>query len=162
MLKETFAVVLVALVVGGCRSSGSDKKVSQETQGAPIDYSSGFFPQERGQDGSTWHWMGSEGVIRLKNTHRDMQLSIKGLVPQEVTQPTIGVEFNGEALDPIVGDRGEVQRKYDIPAAKQGTDEWSRLRITTNQTFVPHEKDPEAPDPRRLGFAVYDLSWEPK
>ncbi len=162
MLKKTFAVILVTLAVGGCRSSESDKKVSQEAQTPAIEYSLGFFPQERAQDGSTWRWMGSEGVIRLKNTHSDMQLSIKGRVPEEVTQATIGVEFNGEALEPIVGAQGEVQRKYDIPAAKQGTDEWSRLRITTDQTFVPHEEDPKVADPRRLGFAVYDLSWEPK
>jgi len=128
---------------------------------AAVEYALGFRALEQGRDGSSWRWIGAEAVIRLSNTHRDMLLTIKGVVPAGLPRPsTISLAFNGVPLDQLVGVRGAVLKKYEIPASRQGTATSSRLRITSSQTFVPHEIDPQSPDRRRLGFAVVDVTWE--
>jgi hypothetical protein len=166
MHKNVLSLILITFMAACGAPSEPEKKSAADAKTEappPVSYALGFFPRERSDDGLTWRWMGEEGVIRLRNTHRDMVLTIEGRVPQQLAQPpAINIEFNGEVLDTIAGAKGEVQRKYDVPAGKQTADEWSRLRITTDQTFVPHEKDPNSPDTRRLGFSVYDLLWEPK
>lgn len=160
MLRIGVAVALVALAVGGCSPASEPKGESAPTsaQDSSIQYDDlVFFAQENGRDGSSWRWMGQEGVIRLRNTHRDMVLTIKGKVPTDIPQPpTIGIEFNGEQLDRVVGALGDVEKTYDIPTAKQGSGDWSQLRLTASPTFM------KAPDPRHLGFALYNLSWRPK
>jgi hypothetical protein len=168
MTNRVLLAGLFAALAFGCSSSergapAPAKETDAATQGPAIDYGSDFQPLERGLDGSTWRWMGATATIRLKNTHRDMILTVKGRAPLTVPHPpTIQFEFNGEPLDPIPEARGEVQSTFQISAAKQADKDWSMLRITTNETFVPHEVDPKAEDRRRLGVALYELSWEAK
>lgn len=125
-----------------------------------VSYGAGFFPEERGDGGSSWRWMGSEGVIELINSRRDMLLTITGGTSADLSDPTtIVLEFNGETLDRIVGVRGELQKTYEIPTARQADTGWSTLRITSSQVFVPHRTNPKIPDRRQLGFAVRNVEW---
>ena len=157
MPKRVLVFILLTLLLGAC--SSEDKS----STGAEIDYKVGFFAPERGPNGSTWRWMGPEGVIRLRNTRRDMLLSIKGYVPAQVPQPSaINVKFNGEPLDQMLMTKEEAQKQYAIPAAKQGSGEWSELVLSANQSYIPHEADPTIPDPRRLAFSLSSLEWTRK
>jgi hypothetical protein len=168
MTKRVFLVGLFAVLAFGCSSSERGAQAPANTsdgsvQGPSIDYGADFQALERGLDGSTWRWMGATATVRLKNTHRDMILAVKGRAPLTVPRPpTIQFEFNGEPLEPIPAARGEVQKTFQISAAQQADKNWSMFRITTTETFVPREVDPKAADQRRLGFALYELSWEPK
>jgi len=107
--------------------------------------------------------MGPEGIIRLRNSHRDMVLTIKGSFPSQVAQPSaLEVEFNHEPLDPLPASTGEASKRYAIPVEKQGDAEWSRLLLTAHVFFVPHQLDPRSPDRRVLAFSVDSLTWEPQ
>jgi hypothetical protein len=165
MLKNFLSTSLLAatLAVAGCSSPEPTATSAPKVEGPAVEYDLGFFAPERGQDGSTWRWMGREGVIYLKNTHRDMVLTIKGRTPTELPEPaTISVSLNEEPLDRILGVRGEVEKKYDIPAAMLGNSDRPLLRVITSLTFVPRSLIPSSADDRRLGFAVDLVSWEPK
>jgi hypothetical protein len=168
MTKRVLLVGVFAILAFGCSSPEPGAQAPANTsdgsvQGPAIDYGADFQPVERGSDGSTWRWMGATATIRLKNTQRDMILTVKGRAPLAVPRPpTIQFDFNGEPLESIPAARGEVQKTFEISAAKQAGKSWSMLRIMTTETYVPHDADPNSSDRRRLGFALYDLSWTPK
>ena len=167
MLKNYLATSLLAATLGvaGCSSPEPAPAATPapKIEAPLVEYDLGFLPQERGQDGSTWRWMGREGVIYLKNTHRDMVLTIKGNTPSELPEPaTISLSLNEEPLDRILGVRGPVEKKYDIPAAMLGNSDRPLLRLMTSLTFAPRSLNPSSADDRTLGFAVYNVSWEPK
>jgi glycosyltransferase involved in cell wall biosynthesis len=128
---------------------------------ADVTYIRGFLDPE-GENGSRWRWMGAEGVIRVRNTRRDMLLTIKGRAPvQLIEAPTIRFEFGGAPLDEIVGNDA-VDRSYEIRAAQQSRGATTELRIRTSRTFVPRDFDPSSPDGRHLGFTVYNVDWQEK
>lgn len=107
--------------------------------------------------------MGHEGIVRLENTHTDMVLSIKGSTPAELpVAQTLTLSLNDEPLDTIENVRGMIDQRYEIAAAKLGSQSPVVLRLLTGATFVPQTIDPASSDTRRLGFAVYNLSWTPK
>jgi len=165
MIKgKLLAPALVALLMGSCthadrrgESAGGDRSLL----GDPIDFGLGFYPEERAGDSPAWRWMGQEGIIRLRNSHRDMVLTIKGRFPLQVAKPSaIDVEFNHEPFDPIPATTRDAEARYVISAEKQGNAEWSRLLLTAHASFVPHALDPQSPDRRELAFSVVGLSWE--
>lgn len=162
----TFSLVMFLLVCGGCTAG---EKSAEPTPVAPafetgISYGQGFSEMERGPDGSTWRWMDTEGAIMLKNTRRDMVLRIKGGVPIDrfPQPPTFRIQFNGELLEEITAAPAVLEKEYAIPAAKQSSGDWSELRISTNQSFVPKEVDKSSTDARRLGFSLHKLEWVTK
>jgi|GEM_PF-2531109 len=174
MVRRTVAIAILSLSVGACASPAPAGNPSATTQpvsqpAAPpsppppsIDFGPGFFPAERAADGSSWRWMGDEGVVFLRNTRRDMKLTIKGRAPLEFAEPpTLNVELDGSPLPAIPKARGEVSATYEVSADQLGVVEWNRLRLTT-KTVVPHDVNPQSPDKRRVGFALYDLSWQSK
>jgi hypothetical protein len=151
-------LLAMAMLVDGCTPPATENATPPG-----IDYSLGFLPQEHGQDGSTWRWMGQDARILLRNTNRDMRLELVGRIPSELAHPpTVTLELNGTRLDQLVDVRGEVRRQYDVPASMLGTGDSSTLLLTSSRTFTPRELDPRSPDERRLSFAVYAVSWEPK
>jgi len=167
-VKRFVRLMLFLLLVGaaGCAKEKSDGTAGAAATFPPeasISYGRGFYDLEQGTDGSTWRWMGEEGVVKLRNTRRDMRLKLSGDAPLErfPQPPTIKLEFNGEPLDQFTATLGLMEKEYTIPAAKQ-TGDWSELRISTDKSFVPKEVDKGATDWRRLGFSVSKLVWEPK
>src|SRR5258708_5047785 len=158
----TLAVAAAALVSAHCaRRPQADE--TRAVMGDPIDYGLGFFPEERAPDASTWRWMGPEGIIRLRNSHREMVLTIAGRFPERGAQPSaMDGEFNDEPLDPLPAATRDAERQYVIPAEKQGAAEWSRLLLTAHAVFVPHQLDPRSPDRRELAFMVRRVSWQPR
>ena len=159
MINKYAALGCFVLFVAGCGSS--PPPAEEPARGEIIAYTEGFFPAERSETGATFRWMGPEGVVRLRNTHQPMVLTIRGRAPVEQLPqtPTVSLQFNGQPLEEIQADANTVERVYRIPVAQQGSD-WSELRIKTTQSFVPHEVDPKSPDARQLGFNLYSLSWE--
>ena len=75
--------------------------------------------------------------------------------------PTIKLILNGEVLDQFPGARN-IEKEYVVPVAKQGNNPNSELRITTDKTLVPKEKDPKSNDGRVLGLSVRKIVWEAK
>ncbi len=160
----TTPAVLALAITTGCASPEPERTPSTQTiEGPLVQYDLGFLPEERDTDGSTWRWMGHEGIVRLRNTRADMVLSIKGSVPAELPiRPTVTLSVNDEPLDTIENVHGTIERTYEIGAAKLGSRTPVVLRLLTSTTFVPQTLDPASQDTRRLGFAVYNLSWTPK
>jgi hypothetical protein len=166
MVKKALALswLVSLLCYAGCLAGEKEVRPAATATPTPevISYGRGFFDLERGPDGSTWRWMGEEGVIKLKNTGREMRLGVTGAAPVDrfPQPPTITLQFNGEQLDQFAAVPGVMEKEYPIPASRQGSGEWSELRLSTNKSFIPKEVDKGSTDPRRLGFSLHRLTWE--
>jgi hypothetical protein len=116
-----------------------------------------------GDKNITWRWMSTEGLVKLKNSTKDMKLTLTGNVPMSAfpQPPTLTIFFNGKQLDQFPGAQN-VAKEYTIPAADQAGKEFSELKITTNKTFVPKEVDKKSSDDRKLGFSVTKVDWVAK
>ena len=162
--KITLTLAIVLLALAGC--AGEEKTTPAASTPTPVPnviYAQGFFDLEK--DGNlSWRWMEPEGVIRLKNTGKDMVLKVAGRAPVEKFKqaPTINIVLNGAELDSVSATPELLAREFTISAAQQGQGEWSELKITSDKHFVPKDTDPGATDPRRLAFSLTNLSWEPK
>lgn len=171
MLKRLPAYILLILVLSlvmgivGCDSSKEAANPTGATAPAvepEISYGEGFSPLER--DGAnSWRWMGNEGSIKLKNGDKEMKLSLAGSVPMDVFPqvPTMKVIFNGEQLEQFPAAQNIV-KEYIIPAAKQSGKAYSELKITTDKTFSPKDRDKKSNDDRKLGFSLTKLEWVAK
>jgi hypothetical protein len=170
MLKRTLAILIpsLLLIAAGCSSgekeaAGAAESPAAATPAAEIAYASGTYDLERGPDGSTWRWLGPEGVIRLKNTGRDMKLKIVGRAPLDrfPKPPVVTITLNGEQLDQVTTTAEPLDKEYTIPAAKQ-SGEWSELRIISDRHFVPKDVHKGSDDTRQLSFSLSSVSWEPQ
>lgn len=169
MLRIVLTLSLLILVICFVACSTEDRSNVNPTGATntpasadpEISYGEGFSDLESG-GGSSWRWMSSEGVIKLKNTKKDMRLRIMGSVPTDrIPKSTITVSFNGQQLDQFPGSK-TIDKEYSIPTAKQGNEATSELRIKTDKTFVPKEVDKNSTDDRQLGFSLTKIIWEPK
>lgn len=173
---STFLLLIIissfALSLSGCDSSkeavnpgtGTAAKPAEATTDPNISFGSGFYQLEKDNTGNSWHWMSGEGAVKLKNTGKEMKLSMTGSVPMEAfpkDPPTMKVTLNGEQIDQFPAQHSIV-KEYSIPAAKQGDKEYSDLRILTSKTFVPKQRDPKSGDERQLGFSLLKLGWDAK
>lgn len=133
------------------------------TTGPRIAYAAGFYDEERDGGGNSWRWMGPEGVVRLKNTGREMTLAIAGSSPLSPLKstPTVTVTLNGQQLEQFSG-ANTITKQYAITPAQQGPGEYSELRIASSKSFVPQEVNPQFKDTRRLAFQLSKLTWEEK
>lgn len=127
-----------------------------------VNYVQGFSDAEHDPLGTTWRWMGNEGVVQLENTGRAMRLRIEGEVPvDDLSQPaTFKILFNGKLLEQAVIKQKTLQKEFVITPAQQGGEQASELRILTDQVFIPSQRDPRNTDERRLGFSLTKLVWE--
>ena len=167
MSKQILALVLLlfAFSAGGCTNNEEPEKAAATTTPKPdpaVNFGQGFSGVE-GSGDNTWRWMAGEGVVSLKNTGKEMKLRLVGDAPIEQlgSKPTIKLVLNGEVLDQFPGARN-LEKEYVIPVAKQGNNPNSELRITTDKTLVPKEKDPKSNDGRVLGLSVRKIVWEAK
>lgn len=171
MLKRLPTAILLILGLSltlGIIGCDSTKEAANPTGAAAptaepeISYGDGFSPLER--DGAnSWRWMGNEGIIKLKSGNKDMKLSLAGSVPMDVfpQAPTLKVLFNGEQLDQFPAAQNIV-KEYTIPAAKQSGKAYSELKIVTDKTFSPRDRDKKSNDDRKLGFSLTKLEWTAK
>jgi hypothetical protein len=122
-----------------------------------VHYGAGFFPPDAG---SGARWMGGEGILTLKNTHRDMVLHLRGWAVDGLdSPPTISILINGDALESITGTM-DFDKEIEVAAAKQGPGASSELVIRTDKSYVPAEAG-KGSDQRRLGLLIINVSWEP-
>lgn len=162
--KSVLGLILATLVLAGCVSEEKATPAASTPAPAPeIVYAQGFFDLERDGNNS-WRWMEPEGVVRLKNSGKDMVLKLSGRAPVERFKqaPIVKISLNGTQLDQVTTTPEVVSREFTITPAQQGTGEWSELKITCDKSFVPKDTDPGATDPRRLAFSLTSLSWQPK
>lgn len=154
-------LVLASLTLVGCVSEDKTERALKAPAAPPdIFYGSGFFDLEVNGN-LTWRWMGPVGVVRLKNTGKDMLLRIEGRAPVERFKqaPVITISLNGTELDQAKATEEPLTREFTITAAQQGSQEWSELKISCDKSFVPKDTDPGATDSRRLAFSLTSLSW---
>jgi hypothetical protein len=158
-------VLSLSSLLAGCESG---KEATNPTGAAAptaepeISYGDGFSPLER--DGAnSWRWMGTEGIIKLKSSNKDMKLVLAGSVPMDVFPqvPTLKVLFNGEQLDQFPAAQN-IAKEYTIPAAKQSGKAYSELKIVTDKTFSPKDRDKKSSDDRKLGFSLTKFEWTAK
>lgn len=168
MMKMTGALLLVfGLFLTACEQ-GEKEAVNPSTTATPapeIVYEKGFYPPEKDDKaGTSWRWMENEGVVKVKNTKKDMTLKLAGNVPIDrfPQPPAISVSLNGEELEKFNATAGLMEKVYAVPAAKLGANEYAELKITTSKTFVPKDSVKGATDPRSLGFSLTSLTWQPK
>jgi DNA-directed RNA polymerase subunit RPC12/RpoP len=160
-------VLLVALLVGlmSCAS------FQEEDKEPLVVFGDGFFSQER-NDAWIWRWMGDrlpkgegplplEGVVNLRNTKKEMFLKIVCDVPVYAMReaPTMKIIFNGEILEQFVQAKRDLEKNYKVPASKQSKGEYSELRITTSNFFIPSEFEKKSTDVRRMGLRLFQLTW---
>lgn len=168
MMKMIGALLLsLALLLAACESGEKEavNPTTVSTVAPEIVYEKGFFPLEKDDKaGTSWRWMGAEGVLKVKNIKRDMTLKLAGNVPLEPfpQPPTIAVFLNGEELEKFEATTGMMEKVYLIPAAKLGANEYAELKLTISKTFVPKDAVKGATDARALGFSLTNLTWQPK
>ena len=161
----TFSLLLGVLTFSAC---SDDKEDSPTTPAATtptpepdISYTQGFYGLEK--DGQrSWRWMGDQGVVKLKNTGKDMTLRIIGDVPlaELKVAPTFKISLNGVILEEFTAKA--VDKEYQIPAAKQSGQPASELSIVVSNYFIPKQVYAKSEDERKLSLSLKQLSWEPK
>ncbi len=173
-MKKIFGLSLLcaALCFAGCASEGEKEAVNPANNtgaaaapAADIVYEKGFYPEEKDAKANTsWRWMGTEGVVKVKNARKDMVLKIAGNVPMDrfPQPPTIAVAINGEELEKFPASAGLMEKVYTVPAAKLGAGEYAEVKITSTKAFVPKDSVKGATDPRSLGFSLTSLTWQAK
>ena len=115
-----------------------------------------------GSGANSWRWMSEQGVVKLKNTGKDMKLHIVGDIPvDQIQNPTFKISFNGETLEEFPT-KANVDKEYTIPAAKQGAAPTSELVVSVSKYFVPKQVNPKSGDERKLSFSLHQLTWEVK
>lgn len=171
MLNKRLVSILTSLALGlalftsGC-DSGKEPETAATTASPAAEpeivYGEGLTHLE-GDKTVSWRWMSNEGLVKLKNSNRDMKLSLAGNVPMSAfpQPPTLTIFFNGKQIDQFPGAQN-VTKEYTIPAADQAGKTYSELKITTNKIFVPREVDKKSTDERKLGFSLTKLEWVAK
>jgi hypothetical protein len=169
MLKRLTVAALLALTLALAGCAEGDKEDEAAAPGATpvappsIVYDQGIFDLERSAE-TSWRWTEPAAVVRLRNTGRDMTLKIAGRWPLDrfPKPPVMKITFNGETLDTVTATPEGINKEYAIPAAKQGSGQWSDLKLENDRFFVPKEIDKNSSDTRRLVFALNSISWEAK
>ena len=161
MLAPSIAVLV--LVLSGCVAEEKEEKGAGAPAAAKVVYATGFYGEERTAD-NAWRWMEPTGIVRLRNTGKDMELSLTGRPPIEQFKqaPTITISLNGAKLDEYKGSTEMATKTFVVTPAQQGSGEWSELKISTDMSFVPKEVDQKSTDGRRLAFSVTGLTWKLK
>ena len=162
--KIVLTLALAVLALSGCAAEDKGPPTASTPPPSPdVVYSQGFFDLEK-EANTSWRWMEPEGVIRLKNTGKDMVLKLSGRAPVEKFKqaPIIKISLNGVELDSTTATPELLARECTITPAQQGKGDWSELKITSDKHFVPKDTDPGATDPRRLAFSLTNLSWQAK
>ena len=172
-MKTIFGVTLLLglLTLSGC--AGGEKEAVNPAGGAApaatpppdIVYEKGFYPLEKdAKSNISWRWMGTEGIVKVKNTKKDMSLKIAGTVPMDrfPQPPTITISVNGAELEKFPATVGAMEKLFTVPAAKLGTSDFVEVKIATSKAFVPKDSIKGATDPRELGFSLTNLTWQPK
>ena len=165
-LLITFSLLASAACSGEPAKDTPPAATPAAASGAPgpkIGYAAGFYDEERNAGGDAWRWMGPEGVVRLKNTGREMTLTITGSSPLNPLKgtPTVTISLNGQQLEQFPGAEA-IRKQYAITPTQQGPGEYSELRIASSKSFVPQEVNPQFQDTRRLAFSLGGLTWEEK
>ncbi len=171
-MKKIFglSILLVVFTLVSC-DGGKETAVNPSTPSTAatpppdIVYEKGFYPLEKDDKaGASWRWMGTEGIVKVKNTRKDMTLKVAGNVPMDrfPQPPSIAVSINGEELEKFTAKAGLMEKIYSIPAAKLGSGDFAEVKITTTKAFTPKDSIKGATDPRALGFSLTNLTWQPK
>jgi len=126
-----------------------------------INYVEGFSPKE-GEGEHAFRWMSASGVVKLQNTGQPMRLSLTGGVPNNVfARPSqLTLTLNGAPVGQLKLTSPTEHLELVISPTQQGGEAWSELRLTTDQSFSPHEIDPASGDRRVLGLSLVNLRWE--
>jgi DNA-directed RNA polymerase subunit RPC12/RpoP len=174
-LKIVTAALLVTAVVGigaarpilGACLQNDAKDF--EAWKSPVVFGEGFFGVEKSKE-STWRWIGDrlsraegpvplKGVVHLQNSKKDSVLTIAGIVPTMPARPTIKVFLSGELLDEFTAFKDQFEVTYNVPAAKQGQEEFSELLISVDKFIIPSERNKNSQDERRLAIRLTKLTW---
>lgn len=126
-----------------------------------VNFGEGFSNMEFDRMGESWRWMGEQGWIELPNTGETMRLKIEGILPLEhFSRPSqVTFELNGQTLAQVSAGESTLRQEIVVTPAQQGTGKTSRLRLHTDQVFIPNQADPRNTDPRQLGFSLTRLNW---
>lgn len=177
MLKRILFVATCSLLLSLAACNDSTPKPAENTPAAPnapaaptpkpdISYGAGFSPMEGEPSSGTWRWMAESGSIELKNQRTDMRLKLVGKVPTDVITPPVKltIKFNGETLEQFTAtkDKPQLEKEFDIPAAKQANGDYSQLTIQSDKFFVPKLVNKESTDERKLSFSLTKVEWTAK
>jgi hypothetical protein len=106
-------------------------------------------------------WTKKEALMSFKNPKQDVIVYLEGDTCvkcfSKTPELTIAVGKNAGLTFPIEGPQVYL-KKVRVKAADLGDEEWTDLRLSMNESFVPKNlKPPLNNDDRELGFNVYHL-----
>lgn len=106
-------------------------------------------------------WTKKEALVSFKNPRRDVIVYLEGDTCvkcfTQTPELTVSIGNNVGARIPIEGPE-VLLKKIRVKAADLGNEEWTDIRLSMNQSFVPKNLNPPMNnDDRELGFNVYHL-----
>jgi hypothetical protein len=134
-----------------------------QTENIFLVYKEGWHNPETQPDNPSLerNWTKKEALVSFKNPKKDVLVYLEGDTCvkcfTKVPEVTLSVGNNVGLRFPVEGPQVYL-KKVRVKAADLGTDEWTDLRIATNESFVPANLSPPMNnDDRELGFNVYHL-----
>jgi hypothetical protein len=126
---------------------------------ACIRFGTGFFPEERTSDGSSFRWMGERGTVHVQPARADLRLELEAVLPAWAPDqaPQVSLAVNGSMLETMRVEDRVLRHTAVIPAPRLHRDRDNELEISTSRTSVPAEGGSSL-DRRRLGLQVRALS----
>jgi hypothetical protein len=141
-----------------------------QTENVYLYYKEGWYNPEKLPENPTVErqWTKKEAVVAFRNPNfklpepTDVIVYLRGdtCVKCFPKDPTLTVSVGNSVGRRFLIDGPQVRLwKIRVRAKDLGTDEWTDLRLTMDQSFVPRDLYPPLNnDDRQLGFSVYNLS----
>jgi hypothetical protein len=128
-----------------------------------VVYQQGWYSPEtdltiKDPDWQKWRWTSKQALCKLENPNRKALLILRGSVNKSIFQDqSVFIKINGILLDEFLPGTAKFFKEYVITKEMMRDNDEITLRIETDKTFVPSERDSKSRDNRELGIQVYQL-----
>lgn len=121
--------------------------------------SQGFYVAERDEELELFRWIGPDAVATAYLPARQGRVTIDGWIPTKFYHLplVLSLEWNGRPLASVNATTPWFRIEQDLPGSTE--EPWGELRITSSQSFVPHERQRNG-DRRTLAARIYSLTLE--
>ena len=118
-----------------------------------FELGAGWYARER-WGVAAGRWSGADAAVILERRGEEAGLLIDLVCPPGGRPRRGTVEVGGRALAELPAEAGRHRLLLDVAGVG---DRRVAVRLRVEDTFVPHERDPQDPDARRLGVFVHEV-----